>query len=223
MFSTGSDFFDVFMHVAAWAPLIPLCIIFFRKLYSRESFSLLMIACVVEILFGIFFFAIPAESNTYFFFNNIYCIAQFIITSLVLRSCIQNEQVANVFLFVVGLFVTTAVTFNAVKGFNRDNHLMYSIASGILFIESMIVLAVILLFENRGMSMNPLFYVAAAIFFYYGLNGYLFFGRKFFFMNNLTDTQNVWKLIYIVSFLKYVLFSVAALTYRKPVVQKPLY
>jgi hypothetical protein len=74
--------------------------------------------------------------------------------------------VANVFLFVMGLFVTTAVTFNAVKGFNRDNHLMYSVASGILFIESMIVLAVILLFENRGMNMNPLFYVAAGIFFY---------------------------------------------------------
>jgi hypothetical protein len=30
-------------------------------------------------------------------------------------------------------------------------------------------------------------------------------------------------LVYIVSFLKYALFAVAALTYRKPVMQKPLY
>ena len=49
MFNTGSDFFNVFMHIAAWAPVIPLCIIFFRKLYRQESFSLLMILCVAGV------------------------------------------------------------------------------------------------------------------------------------------------------------------------------
>jgi len=223
MFNTGSDFFNVFMHVAAWAPLIPLCIVFFRKLYRQESFSLLMILCVVEILFSIFFSAIPPGTATYYFFNNLYYIAQFLLMSFLLRSCVQNLQVSNAFLFIMGLFVTVAVTFNAIKGFNVDNRLMYSIASGILFVESSIVLIVILLFESKGTVMSPLFYIAAGIFFYFGLNGYLSFGRKFFFHNDLTDTQNVWKLIYIVSFIKYIFFTIAALLYRNPTVEKPLY
>ena len=223
MFNTGSDFFNVFMHIAAWAPTIPLCIVFFRKLYRQESFSLLMILCVVEILFNIFFSAIPPGSATYNFFNNIYYIAQFLMMSFLLRSCVQNLQVSNAFLFIMGLFVTVAITFNAIKGFNVDNRLMYSIASAILFLESSVVLIVILMFENKGMTLSPLFYIAAGIFFFYGLQGYLSFGRKFFFVNNLTDTQNVWKLIYIVSFIKYMFFTLAALLYKNPVTEKPLY
>ena len=63
---------------------------------------MLMILCVVEILFNIFFSTIPPGTATYYFFNNIYYIAQFLLMSFLLRNCVQNLQISNAFLFIMG-------------------------------------------------------------------------------------------------------------------------
>ena len=215
MYSTGSSYFNAFLHVAVYSPVIPLLIIIFRQLYYNQSFNLLMIYCLMSIFFSMFGDLVREDGNLGLVFMNMQYLVEFILLSLLVRSAMNDSTLKQIVNIIMAIFCTIVITYAVIRGYDNHLPLMYGTGNALLLFISLLLSFELIRTEKKNLSTSYRFWIVAAIFFCYGFNFLVSFGWKFFFTRNTITAQELWSFSYLASFLKNVFFSTSTLVYKR--------
>ena len=215
MYSTGSSSFNAFLHIAVYSPAIPLFIIIIRQLFVNQTFNLLMIYCLLSLFFTMF----ADLSQTNLILNqtvtNIQFLVEFIILSLLMRSAIVDHTIQQIINVITILFSGVVITYSLMKGMDTHLPLLYGFGNVLLVMNSVLLAIDVVRSEKKNLVSSYLFWIVAAIFFFYGCFFLLAFGWKFIFTRNNITAQEIWQFSFLALILKSTFFSVGAIVYRR--------
>jgi hypothetical protein len=166
---TGNFFIDNFSQVCIFLPLLPVILIFFRRIYDFEALNFLMIFCLLNFLKGVLLL-IPGQLTinrniTY----NIFALAELVILLLVLRTLLKGK-LRNIFSSFMVVFLSSLLTFYFLKGIAPKREYLEEIQEGIILLFSLLGLFELIEEDNLKIFQSPLLWIIMGTIFYFSIS-----------------------------------------------------
>jgi hypothetical protein len=166
MFKTGNTFVDYFLAGSAFLPLLPVILIFLRKIYKREQLNFLMIVCLLNFTGGMIKATAVLSPEKQPIVNNLFSLLELISLTQLFRPALRGraKDLFNIFLI---SFLSVILTYFSVKGWGISS-------IGFDTLQSLIIIGVILLclpwlVKSTALHIfeTPLFWIAMGTLFYF--------------------------------------------------------
>ena len=165
MFKTGNTFVDSFTGFLVFLPLLPVFIIFWKKLYRRESLNFLMVICLLQFIqrLCLQIDAIPLPHIPAF--NNLFSIVYSLLFFFIFRvsfsgRCLELLQFLSI------AFFSSIITFYLVKSINEESNVVR--VAEYAFICTLVIYSLAKLIDQDSLRtlQMPLFWIACGTLFY---------------------------------------------------------
>ena len=211
MHKTGVDILQLFSLLAMILPVIPLFIIFYKKLYTLPSIQLLTASLLFWLASAILLFA-SNDAAQQQLIREIARGCDCTLLLLIYRVTATNKRVADTFNFLVISSVSIILAIYVTTGVERYTHIikfvqsLLMIGATLLAFSQLVARRDILLFEST------LFWIGAATFFTYSM---LLLIDQIGSSNIQRVTEDKLILAYLVLFVKYLFYVITAVITHK--------
>ncbi len=220
MFDTGNLYFNIFIHISAYLPIVPFLIILIRQSYTQVHMNYLMIVSLVTFMYNILLNFIPFYSEPFHLLRNVLGVTELVFILLIIQTHFNSEW-GRQMLIVLLLFVPImSITFMLINTPNQLNTTLLTIDSFIIFIVAILFLNHLLQHYHKNITGYNLFWITAGICLYFGCYLVLNMGRKFIFKYDDKDYKIMWMVMYAANFIKFAFFVIAAIL-SKPGFMQP--
>ena len=210
MLDFGNSYLNIFVHISSYLPLLPFLLILLKRTYVVEYLNYLMILSLVAFLFNLTLNFIPFYSKPFHFLRNVLMITEVMLILLMINSRYKSSFGKHLTITLLVFVPNMSVTYMLINSLNEFNTLLITLNCAILLISALLFQKY-LMDNYKGNILNySLFWIMNGVFMFCG--SYLIFnlGRKFIFNYDTDDYKSMWGMIYIVHFIKYGFFALAA-------------
>jgi hypothetical protein len=165
MFKTTNNFIDGFTGFLVYLPLLPVFLIYWKKLYRRDSLNFLMVICLLQFIQRICLQieAIPASNIPAY--NNIFSLLITLLYFFIFSKAFDGRSKEFLQLFSVAFF-SSIITYSLVKSMKEVNQTTR--IAEYIFTVALIVycLATLIYYDNLRTMQMPIFWIACGTLFY---------------------------------------------------------
>ncbi len=209
MFITGNPFSDVLNFLTVIMPIVALAIILFRKEYTHDTITFVMLLCLFLFIQRVLFtdinkFGLPAQA-TLNVFNGI----EFMLMALILKvhtTSIRFRYILNGFVIA---YISSIVTYFAILGFKSDELLLRSIQYGLIIIMMAVTIARQWQKQSLEMMNSPLFWLCMSTLFYFSFCLFWEVGKNYLFNTEETASLASTVFVQIATVIRFVMFTIA--------------
>jgi hypothetical protein len=219
MFKTGNSFIGYFLMVTMFIPLVPLILVFVRRIYTREPMNFLLTICLLSFLEGFIRGTSSLNAENQSTVHVIFSLLLFLLFIQLFKACLEVrlQYWLNVFL---AAFLSFVITYGSIKGWGPGHFPLDVVLSVLLAILILLSLPSIVQAGRWQVFRSPLFWIAGGTLFYLLL----------FLLLEWTDPC-CWPLIpppdpdkilflSLSDLIRYLLYIVAVLAYQREIVEK---
>jgi hypothetical protein len=166
---TGNYFIDNFSLVCIFLPLLPVILVFFRRIYHFEALNFLMILCLLNFLKGILLLIpdlVIIHRNT---ISTIFALAELVILLLVFRTLFSGRLRYLLTFFMIA-FLSSLLTFYFLKGITIKREYLEEIQEGVILIFSLLGLFEMVDKEDLLIFQSPLLWITIGTIFYFSIS-----------------------------------------------------
>jgi hypothetical protein len=207
MFITGNPFSDVLTYLTLILPLLSVAIILFRKEYSHDEISFVMILCVflfiqMALFSNIQKFGLDPQS-TFNVFNAI----EFMLMVMILK--MHTSSVRYVLNGFVIAYVSSIITYYAILGFTDDQLLLRCIQHGLMITLMGVTIARQWHKQSLEMMNTPIFWISISTMFYFCFCLFWETGKTYIF--NEAETISIASIMFmkVATVIRFLVFSFA--------------
>jgi hypothetical protein len=209
MFITGNPYSDVLNFLTVILPIISLAIILFRKEYTHDTITFVMILCIFFFIQRVLFtdiskFGIPPKI-THNVFNGI----EFMLMAVILKvqtTSTRFRYILNGFLIA---YISSIITYYAILGFTNDELLLRGIQYGLMIIMMGVAIARQWQKQSLEMMNSPLFWFCMSTLFYFTFCLFWEAGKVYLFNTQETASLTSAMFMKIAAAIRFVMFTFA--------------
>ena len=220
MFKTGNNFFGYFLIVATFLPLVPVILVFVRRIYGKEPLNSLMLICLLGFLEGFIGAAPSLNLENQSIVHDIFSLLLFGLFVRLFKTHLKGPLKYRLNIFLTA-FLSSLITYGLIKGWGPGNFpldaLLNIVLTGILLLS----LPSIVKAGHWLVFRSPLFWIAL---------GTLFYLLLFLLLEwavppccrPLVASLNPDKMLLLsmADIIRYLIYTVAVLAYREEVVEE---
>jgi hypothetical protein len=190
MLITGNPFTDLLTYLTLALPLISVCFILFKKEYTDESLTLVMVLCLFY-----FIQRLLIQYNNLLEFSspilhNLFNAIEFFLLVGIFKTNFRSRKFNTILNSFLIAYLSSTVTYFAIEGFNDDQYLLKMIQNGLMIL---LMASTIYMQVNRQQSMlmnTPLFWIAISTLFYFSFGLFWESGKEYIF-NDLEQSEQL--------------------------------
>lgn len=218
MFKTGNNFINYLLLAAAFLPLLPVILIFLRKIYLKEQLNFLMIVCLLNFIEGLISRIPLLTSERQPIINNLFSLLELIALTQLFKPTLSSgtRNIFNIFLI---SFLSVILTYFSLKGWGISSIELDTLQSCIIIGVILLSLPSLIRGTDLHIFESPLFWIAGGTLFYFLIFILLqWVGDSYLSISRSPDIE---KMIFlaIAGFIRYSLYTLAILFYRPAVKQ----
>jgi hypothetical protein len=166
---TGNLFTDTFTEVCIFLPLLPVIIIFFKKIYHNEALNFLMILCLLNFIKGILLLIPGLIIISQVIINNIFALPELIILAFIFR-VLFSGKIKNILTVFFVAFLSSVITYYLLNGINQKREAMELVQE--LVILGISISGLLELIGNNDIHVFklPLSWIAIGTIFYFSIS-----------------------------------------------------
>jgi hypothetical protein len=197
MFITGNPYSDVLNFLTVILPIISLGIILFRKEYTQDAITFVMILCI--------FFFIQRVLFTHNVLNGI----EFMLMAVILKVHTTSTRFRYVLNGFVIAYISSIITYYAILGFTSDELLLRGIQYGLMI--AMMAVAIGRQWQKQSLEMmnSPLFWICMSTLFYFTFCLFWEAGKVYLFNTQETASLASAMFMKIAAAIRFVMFTFA--------------
>lgn len=212
MFQTGNFLIDAFSMACIFLPLVPVILIFFKRVYHNDALNFLMILCLLNFIKNILLFIpglIVINENI---IDNIFALPELIILILIFR-LLFTGKIKNIITVFLIAFLSSMLTYYLLNGITQKKEAMEIIQELVILIISIIGLFELISNNDMNVFKNPLSWIAIGTTFYFFVSVLTRMLNASLQINNSvnTDTQII---LSVACVARYIFYTLAALYYQ---------
>ena len=210
MLDFGNVYLNLFVHISSYLPLLPFLFILLKRTYVVEYLNYLMILSLVAFLFNLTLNFIPFYSKPFHFLRNVLMVTELMLILLMINSRYRTPFGRNLTVTLLVFVPNMCVSYLLINSLNEFNTLLITVNCAIVLISALLFQKYLMDYYKGNILGYSLFWIMNGVFMFSG--SYLIFnlGRKFIFRYDSDDYKSMWGMIYIVHFIKYAFFTLAA-------------
>jgi hypothetical protein len=165
MFKTTDNFADSFTGFLVFLPLLPVFLIFWKKLYRVESLNFLMVICLLQFIqrLCLQINAIPGTNIPAF--NNLFALVYTLLFFFIFRAVFTGRTREQLNFFSIAFF-SSIITYYLVKAINEEKSIIRIAEYAFTSMLIMYSLASLIYFDNLRTLQLPLFWIACGTLFF---------------------------------------------------------
>jgi hypothetical protein len=205
----------MFRIVITFLPLVPVLFIIGRKLYLQEPLNYLAVICLLEFLEGVQWMAYPLNKEEQFLTDKLFSLVLFLLFIQAFRFQLKNKLRYGLDLSLTAV-VSVVLTFWSIKGWQENTPGISLLLNGFTTIVILLCLPAVVRHGQLLVFQSPLFWIGGGTLFYLLLSLLLAgisFGNSR--APGLADPEKQF-FLELAGLAKYMLYTVAALSYRQP-------
>ena len=209
MFITGNPYSDVLNFLTIILPIISLAVILFRKEYTHDTITFVMILCIFLFIQRILFtdinkFDLPPQAT-----HNVFNGVEFLLMAAILKvhtTSIRFRYILNGFIIA---YISSIVTYYAILGFTNDQLLLRGIQYGLMIIMMAVAIARQWKKQSLEMMNSPLFWICMSSLFYFCFCLFWESGKVYLFNTEETASLTSAMFMKIAAAIRFVMFTFA--------------
>jgi len=166
MFKTGNIFIDSFSQVIVFFPLLPVIIIFLRRIYQKDVLSFLMILCLLNFSQELVLQTLRIKYINQASIRHIFSLLEFVIIIQIFKSLLNGKSKEIINILVIA-FLSAIVTYYLIKGSDQKKILPDILQNGFLILFVAYSLVNIVRQENLRIFYSVFFWIATGTLFYF--------------------------------------------------------
>jgi len=213
MLKTGNTFIDYLLVAIRFLPLLPVLLIFFKKLYLKEPLNFLLILCLLDFVAGLIRQSAILNAGHQSVVNNVFFILEWILLSQLFKATLSGKirEQLNIFLIIV---LSILFTFYSLRGWDFNSPLLNTLQGCLIL--AVVFLSLPPLVRNSGLHVfgSPLLWIAGGCLFYYPIFILLeWLGTGWLPLCQCPADMEKLAMLSIAGFVRYVLYTMAVLFY----------
>lgn len=216
MLITGNPFSDLLTLLTLALPLMSVCFILFRKEYTNESLTLVMLLCLFHFIQRLLIqYNSLLELNSPILYN-VFNAAEFLLLAAIFRSNVSSSKRFRIVIhsFVIAYFSST-ITYFAIEGMDADQYLLRIIQNGLVICLMGFVIYHQYIRPQQMPMQTPLFWISLGTIFFFAFSLFWESGRQYLFSKADAGNpmaQNFVKMSVVIRFMVYTI----AIWYLEP-------
>jgi len=163
---TGNNFIDFFSQVVIFFPLLPVFIIFFRRIYQKEALNYLVILCMLNFSQDITLQTLQIKYNGQLSIRHIFSLLEFIVIVQLFKTTVDGRLKEMINIFTIAI-VSAMATYYLVKGAGEQRILLDILKNFSLVMLTAYTLVTIVHQENLRIFYSAIFWIATGTLFYF--------------------------------------------------------
>jgi|GEM_PF-2175114 hypothetical protein len=189
MLITGHPITDVLTYLILALPLLSVCFILFRKEYTQESLTLVMLLCLFH-----FIQRLLVQYNHLLEFNspilhNLFNVLEFFLLASIYKSNVDSRRFNLVIHSFIIAYFSSTITYFAIQGMDDDRFLLKIIQNGLVILLMAFVIYHQMIRPQMMPMQTPLFWIALATIFYFGFAMFWATGKEYLFNEGESSEQ----------------------------------
>jgi hypothetical protein len=215
MLKTGNIFIDFFSQVVIFFPLLPVIIIFLRRIYQKEVLNYLMILCLLNFSRDLAVQTLQIKYINQGSIRNIFSLLEFVIVIQIFKSILKEKSKEIVNIFTIAI-LSAIITYYLVKGSDQKKILLDVFQNSFIIMLTAYSLVMIVQYENLRIFYSALFWIATGTLFYFVIAMLLDIIDDCCPQLQHPITTDKMLLLNIASLVRYFFYTLATLLYSKP-------
>ena len=215
MFKTGNIFIDAFTQIIIFLPLLPVIMIFLRKIYSNDVLNFLMILCLLNFIEGLIFSISHTLNINEVSIQNIFSLPELIILIQIFKSTIPRKSREVLYILLIA-FISAVITYYFIKGTGERRAELSDVQDGIIIVITIAGLLNLVRNNYLHIFKSPLFWIAAGTLFYFIIAVLLEVVDKCCLQPGQLPGGDNMILLNIASIVRYLFYTLASLFYNNP-------
>jgi hypothetical protein len=213
MFKTGNSFMGYFLMVTTFLPLVPVILVFLRRIYLKEPFHFLMIICLLGFLDGLIRVSPSLNIDNQYIVHYAFSLLLFLLFVQLFKPYLGTSLKYLLSIFLAA-FLSAIITYGTVKGWGVRPFPIDILLSCALSAIILLALPSIVQAGQLQVFRSPLFWIAGGTLFYLLLFLLLeWIGPCCLPFTPPLDQEKM-LFLSIADLVRYLLYVVAGLTYR---------
>ena len=210
MFKTTDTFADSFTGFLVFLPLLPVFLIFWKKLYQRESLNFLMVICLLQFIqrLCLQIGAIPLANVAAF--NNLFALVYTLLFFFIFRAALtgRGRELLNFFSIA---FFSSIITYYLVREINEEKNIIRIAEYAFISMLIMYSLASLIYFDNLRTLQLPLFWIACGTLFFILIHSLTEFADRILNHVSMNAAKGTEKIIIqnIADLVRYIFYAIA--------------
>jgi hypothetical protein len=211
---TGNSFIDTLILVCIFPPLLPVIIIFFRRIYQNEALNFLMILCLLNFIKNILLFIPGLIIVNQITIINIFSLPELVILILIFRSLFFGK-IKNILTIFLVAFLSSVITYYLLNGIIQKREAMEVLQELVILIVSVIGLFELINNNDIHIFKLPLSWIAAGTIFYFSISVLIKILNTSSTQVNYVANADTQIILNIAGFARYIFYLLAALFYKR--------
>jgi hypothetical protein len=166
MVKTGGSIFIALAVVVMLLALLPVCLLYVRKVAASAILNVLKILCLFVILqYGALLFIQPGLPTL----QTIFKLVEFTLVYYLFNLLITSARVKDIMKMVLVSFLSVTITIYALKGFAAYTDVLTIMQAGLLTVLAIAVLFQLINNRHIVLASEPAFWIAGGLLCYYGM------------------------------------------------------
>lgn len=181
MFITGNPLTDLLTYLTLALPLISVCFILFKKEYTDESLTLVMLLCLFYFIQRLLIQYNNLLDLSSPILHNSFNALEFLLLVSIFKYNFKSRRFNTILNSFLIAYFSSTVTYFAIEGFSDDQYLLKIIQNG-LMITLMATTIYLQLVRQQIMLMNsPLYWISLSTLFYFAFSLFWESGKEYIF------------------------------------------
>jgi hypothetical protein len=209
MLITGNLFTDLLSFLTLALPLLSVCFILFRKEYTNESLTLVMLLCLFH-----FIQRLLIQYNNLLEFNspilyNVFNALEFLLLASVFRSNVPSKRFRIVIHSFVIAYLSSTITYFAIEGMDADQYLLRIIQNGLVIALMGFVIYHQYIRPQQMPMQTPLFWISLGTIFYFAFSLFWESGKEYLFSKADAGNRMAQNFVLVSVAIRFMVYAVA--------------
>ncbi|PWT74778.1 MAG: hypothetical protein C5B59_10430 [Bacteroidetes bacterium] len=166
MFRTGNSFIDSFSEILAFAPLLPVFVILFRRIFHEDIFNYLTTVCLLDFIRRLTIRISQPNLTKLIPLIHVFSLMEFIFLVLAFRTILRKGSREMVNVLAIAL-ISAVITHDIIKGIGQNSYWLDLLQHAFIVILAGYCLVRSVKKENLQILYSALFWISTGTLFYF--------------------------------------------------------
>ena len=209
MFITGNPYSDVLTYLSIVLPLLSVAIILFRKEYTHDELTFVMILCIFLFIQTVIFtnirlFGLQSQPT-----HNVFNAIEFMLMVMILKLHTTSMRFRYVLNGFVIAYISSIATYYAILGFTDDQLLLRSIQYGLMILMMGVSIGRQWRKQSIEMMGTPIFWITISTMFYFCFCLFWEAGKSYIFNTEETASLATSVFVHLAKVIRFMAFTFA--------------
>jgi hypothetical protein len=181
MLITGNPFTDLLTYLTLALPLMAVCFILFKKEYTNESLTLVMLLCLFYFIQRLLFQYNNLLQFSSPILHNMFNAAEFLLLVSIFKSNFNTKGFKTILNSFLIAYFSSTVTYFAIEGFSDDQYLLKIIQNGLMILLMATTIYMQMIRQQTMLMNTPLFWISISTLFYFAFCLFWESGKEYIF------------------------------------------